>query len=164
MLSTFGWLLPFLECVVCALSWFFGDNMPPRRLPPVWVTPQWVPDPPANQSRYKRKSRSFMPVCLVGVCLESALPYWNLWLCTLGDGWYPFLGAHVIRFNRKKLRLALRLRRGDLKGVGFTCGVLSFYYGVLLQTWLLVWLCCFVIEHTVRGQLPENWEGFPGDW
>jgi hypothetical protein len=111
------------DIVICSLSCFDGSSMPPRHLPPAWVTPHWVPGPPPNQSRFKRKSRSFVSLCLVSVCFESALPYWNLCLCTLGDGWYPFLGAHISRFNRKKMRLALDLRRSHFKGVPFTHAV-----------------------------------------
>jgi hypothetical protein len=56
----------FSDHVLFALFFLGANAMPPQpkkpRWPPAWVTPHWVPDPPADESRYKRKRTLFLSV------------------------------------------------------------------------------------------------------
>ncbi|KAM0844822.1 hypothetical protein ACQ4PT_056765 [Festuca glaucescens] len=49
--------LIFLPCVALSRPSLAVDAMPPKK-PPTWITPHWVPRPPADELPYKRKKHA----------------------------------------------------------------------------------------------------------
>ncbi|KAM0847424.1 hypothetical protein ACQ4PT_055022 [Festuca glaucescens] len=127
--------LIFLPCVALSRPSLAVDAMPPKK-PPTWITPHWVPRPPADELPYKRKSMLAHQVFgffVFMVGLRTFLFTSLLLCCQLGDGWLPFLDREVTRFYRKRRRLLVRLRRTNFE------------------------------EHAMGDPVDGDWEGFPGE-